>query len=657
MRYRPEIDGLRAIAVLPVILFHAGFEVFSGGFVGVDIFFVISGFLITSILIEELERGDFSVLRFYERRARRILPALFVVMAACLPFAYLWMLPAQLEDFAQSLVAVVFSVSNVLFWREDGYFAAAAELKPLLHTWSLGVEEQYYLLFPAFLLMFWRIGRSRVLFIVMAMALLSLGAAELGWRYKPSAAFYLAPTRAWELFAGSICGFLTVGRGPQSSNAASLAGVALIGFSIFSYDSTTPFPGLYALAPVVGTVLVIVFAAPATVVARVLSKPPFVGVGLISYSAYLWHQPLFAFARLRSLAEPGPVLMATLACVALALAWVTWYFVEQAFRKRPVPLLATRRTLFVTSGAVGAAFVLAGAAVLTFKDDLRADWLARHPESAQIFNLLEKAKQQGNWIQDIEQEGLETNCRFNASTLDGKISARLLACAQDHGRGILILGDSHAVDLYGMVASRFPDPFIAGLTQEGCRPHSADAQCHYDTILQFVSQNPHVFRQIIYTQAGFYLLMDLQGREISRRILSAPLLTDPIEPLTINAAHVDATLAYLEKLAAFVDVTWFGPRTEPHVPENTLLALGCDATFALRPGQEALFLTLDHYIRDRIATGRQIRYVSQIDTLNYHWPYDLGSCADLYFSDGDHYSAAGELRFGARLPDDFLSAR
>jgi peptidoglycan/LPS O-acetylase OafA/YrhL len=162
MKYRREIDGLRAIAVIPVILFHAGFDMFSGGYVGVDVFFVISGYLITGILLDELERGDFSIARFYERRARRILPALFFVILACLPFAYMWMLPSQLKDFSQSVVSVVFFSSNVLFWQEHGYFAAAAELKPLLHTWSLAVEEQYYLILPVFLLLLWRFGRTRV---------------------------------------------------------------------------------------------------------------------------------------------------------------------------------------------------------------------------------------------------------------------------------------------------------------------------------------------------------------------------------------------------------------------------------------------------------------------------------------------------------------
>jgi peptidoglycan/LPS O-acetylase OafA/YrhL len=362
MQYRREIDGLRAVAVLPVILFHAGFNVFSGGYVGVDVFFVISGYLITSILIAELEQGNFSIARFYERRARRILPALFFVMFACLPFAYIWMLPSQLKDFAQSLVAVVFFASNVLFWREDGYFAAAAELKPLLHTWSLAVEEQYYLLFPIFLLVLWRFGRQRVFWSVVAVAVLSLLLAEWGWRNKPSANFYSAPTRAWELLAGSICAFMTVGRAQRSSNVLSALGLALIVFAIFAYNDSTPFPSVYALVPVVGAALVIIFAAQETWVARLLSLRGFVGIGLISYSAYLWHQPLFAFARLRSITEPSHTFMAALAAVSLLLAWATWYWVERAFRKRANPLLVTRRSVFSASGAVGAVFVAVGLA-------------------------------------------------------------------------------------------------------------------------------------------------------------------------------------------------------------------------------------------------------------------------------------------------------
>lgn len=332
MQYRREIDGLRAVAVIPVILFHAGFTIFSGGYVGVDIFFVISGYLITSIIISELEQGKFSILRFYERRARRILPALFFVMLSCIPFAWMWMLPAQFKDFSQSLVAVTVFASNILFWRESGYFAAASEEKPLLHTWSLAVEEQYYMLFPIFLILLWRFGRSPVFYSIIVISIISLLLSEWGWRNKPTANFYLAPTRAWELLAGSICAFLQYGKMQKSNNALSAFGLALILFAIFVYDKSTPFPSAYALAPVLGTALIIMYGARETWVARLLSLKGFVGIGLISYSAYLWHQPLFAFARIRSIYMPEQWLMLLLAVASLVLAYFSWRYVEQPFR-------------------------------------------------------------------------------------------------------------------------------------------------------------------------------------------------------------------------------------------------------------------------------------------------------------------------------------
>ena len=195
MKYRSEIDGLRALAVLPVIFFHAGFELFSGGFVGVDVFLVISGYLITTIIISEMSEGKFSILKFYERRARRILPALFFVMLVSLPFAWLWLTPKDLKDFGQSLIATSTFSSNILFWLESGYFDTATELKPLLHTWSLAVEEQYYILFPIFLLITWRLGLKWILSILAIILVISLGAAHWGAYNKPNAAFYLLPTR------------------------------------------------------------------------------------------------------------------------------------------------------------------------------------------------------------------------------------------------------------------------------------------------------------------------------------------------------------------------------------------------------------------------------------------------------------------------------
>jgi peptidoglycan/LPS O-acetylase OafA/YrhL len=334
LKYRTEIDGLRALAVVPVILFHAGFELFSGGFVGVDVFFVISGYLITTILIEDIENKKFSIVNFYERRARRILPALFFVMLVCIPFAWVWMLPNQMKDFSQSLVAVSLFASNILFWKESGYFDLAAEEKPLLHTWSLAVEEQYYILFPIFLILAWRFGKNRVFWMIVVMAAISLLLSEWGWRNKATANFYLAPTRAWELFAGSITAFIFQKKGFQKNNLLATCGLAAIVFSIFFYDETTPFPSVYALVPVLGVVLLLLYADKETLAAKLLSTKGFVGIGLISYSAYLWHQPLFAFARIKSASEPSQLIMSILALTSLLLAYLSWKYIETPFRNK-----------------------------------------------------------------------------------------------------------------------------------------------------------------------------------------------------------------------------------------------------------------------------------------------------------------------------------
>jgi peptidoglycan/LPS O-acetylase OafA/YrhL len=207
MNYRREIDGLRALAVIPVILFHAGFQTFSGGFVGVDVFFVISGYLITSIILTGLEQNNFSIINFYERRARRILPALFFIMLICIPISWFLLLPYHLLEFSRSLIATTFFSSNILFWSESGYFANAAAEKPLLHTWSLAVEEQYYFLFPLFLMIFWKFGKRWILAFLGILFIASLALAEWAAYTKPAAAFYLLPTRGWEFLIGSFTAF------------------------------------------------------------------------------------------------------------------------------------------------------------------------------------------------------------------------------------------------------------------------------------------------------------------------------------------------------------------------------------------------------------------------------------------------------------------
>ena len=363
MKYRSEIDGLRAVAVIPVILFHAGFSIFSGGFVGVDVFFVISGYLITTIILTEKERGTFSLVNFYERRARRILPALFLVMLVSLPFAWLWLVPTQLKDFSASLIGVSTFSSNILFWHETGYWETAAELKPLLHTWSLAVEEQYYVIFPLYLMLMWRLRKRWILSSLMVIAAISLIAAQWGTYNDPSATFFLLHTRAWELAIGACLAFYFLYRKQTISTLLShkpinetfsLIGLIMIVYAVFAFDDAVPFPGVYALIPTVGSGLIILFSSQQTLVGRLLGTKLLVGIGLISYSAYLWHYPLFAFARNRSISKPSEILYLALAVLSIALAYFSWRYIEKPFRKKGG--LSTQ-TVF-TFATVGTAFFI-----------------------------------------------------------------------------------------------------------------------------------------------------------------------------------------------------------------------------------------------------------------------------------------------------------
>jgi peptidoglycan/LPS O-acetylase OafA/YrhL len=361
MNYRREIDGLRALAVLPVILFHAGFPLFGGGFVGVDVFFVISGYLITTLMLNERAAGRFSIVRFYERRARRILPMLFTVVLACVPFAWVWLLPGDMKSFAESQIAVALFSSNILFWQQSGYFDAGAALKPLHHTWSLAVEEQFYVLFPLFLAAAWRLGRTWLFALLGAMAVTSLALAEWGSIHSRAATFFLLPTRAWELLAGALVALWLIRRDPPALSrsavmrvvheAGGLAGLVLIGYATFAFSKTTPFPGFHALLPVGGTALIVLFATPQTFAGRLLGLRPLVFVGLISYSAYLWHQPLFVFARYASLDPLTTGEYLGLAVAALVLAALSWRFIEAPFRDRQ-RISARAVLLFSVSGSV-----------------------------------------------------------------------------------------------------------------------------------------------------------------------------------------------------------------------------------------------------------------------------------------------------------------
>lgn len=358
MTYRADVDGLRAIAVLSVLVFHAGLGIAPGGFVGVDIFFVISGFLITSLIVAEHERGAFSIVSFYERRARRILPALFAMLAATLALGSVILLRSDFQELTRSAGATSAFLSNVFFWKTAGYFNGESDLKPLLHTWSLGVEEQFYIVFPVLVFVGFRLGGRRALGpIVLGSLAASFVLCLWAMDDYADAAFYLAPARAWELMIGAVLalGLLPELRPGWLREAAGAVGLGLILWCVLTYSEAQPFPGTRALWPCVGAALVILAAGSG--VSRLLALRPLVFVGLISYSLYLWHWPVLVFARYEGYYAGTPLQAAVALAACGLLAVLSWRYVEEPFRSRR--LLPTRRGVLATATAC-----IAGAVVL-----------------------------------------------------------------------------------------------------------------------------------------------------------------------------------------------------------------------------------------------------------------------------------------------------
>ena len=430
LTYRPEIDGLRAIAVVSVILYHTqitilGQQPFKGGFIGVDIFFVISGYLITSIILNELIRtGSFSFKHFYERRVRRILPALILVMLVSLPFSWMYIMPDSFIEFSKSILYSLGFSSNFYFHYSGlGYGAESGLLKPFLHTWSLSVEEQFYILFPIILLVTFKYLRKYLIQILIFGFVMSLGLADWSSKNYPSASFYFLHTRMWELLAGSILAYFEIKQGYRSKNKIlnsilPIIGLFLIIFTIVFFKLYFPHPSLHTLPAILGVCLIIWFSNSNEIITRILSTKLFVGIGLISYSLYLWHYPIFAFARLNDLFQNN-----ILFCILLTfiLSTISYYFIEKPARNKnnKLKIILTLIAIFL--------FVLI---ISNFNNILKNGYEERLPKIIKknsIDRLLNELKDNNGkrCFENIK------GCRFNTNSI----------------KKVYIVGDSHMATL------------------------------------------------------------------------------------------------------------------------------------------------------------------------------------------------------------------
>ena len=466
MKYRADIDGLRALAVISVVLYHVGIEIFSGGFVGVDIFFVISGYVIAGRLLEV--RDFHSIADFYVRRIRRIFPALFVTVVVTWLIATLLFLPAQLEDLSRSTLATALSASNFYFWKNSGYFDASAHLRPLLHTWSLAVEEQYYLVLPAMIYVIANFFKRRWAFFLLPVALVSFALSVYAERVAPTANFMLLPTRFWELLVGGLMIFNPL---PQPASryvreALGVLGLALIGFAILTFNDNTPFPGPNALFPCLGAALLIYVGEKRdqpTLATRLASLRPLVWVGLISYSFYLVHWPIIVFSKYLLLREFSPWESAFIFALGLLLGYLSYRYVEQPFRK---PNTSVTVLMYRFSAGVAAMALIGYVGMFT----------RGIPQRFPMF-VEQTIPGKEAWLENI--------CFLSASQTWKSWDAERCSRTGHSGRKIFLWGDSFAAHYVPGLISRAAAPPVNVIqyTAAGCRPilsyeSYAQPNCH-----------------------------------------------------------------------------------------------------------------------------------------------------------------------------------
>jgi peptidoglycan/LPS O-acetylase OafA/YrhL len=488
-QYRPDIDGLRAIAITAVVAFHAGLKGVTGGFIGVDIFFVLSGFLITSMLFKEAElTGKINLQEFYARRVRRLLPASSLVLVVTIILAYFFLIPIGDEQlkFARSAIATAFFVSNIYFWKSSGgYFDGPSDQIPLLHTWSLSVEEQFYLVWPILLIGIVRFAilkglklRNLVLLTLAVMFTGSLGTSIWLSAESPSAGFYLLPSRIWELAAGAMAGVFLYKRGLNKSLNArwfaeflSLAGLSAIIIGIIYFDATMTFPGWVALLPVSGTVAVVIAGSLSykNSVSRMLSTKPMVWIGKLSYSWYLWHWPLLVFTKINNFGHSDLSINLVIVFFALLLAFLTYYFVENPIRhNKPWAFKTQKGSLNLGAGMMVFA-VATVVSLLAVRTQAQETVLSKQVDYAYLdFSPLRFtcSRNGSNPLEVLNKTACEMGNKTAAET-------------------IVVWGDSHSDHWMPLLVDYFKNYRIIQYSMPGCPPLIGNANPHVENCRAF----------------------------------------------------------------------------------------------------------------------------------------------------------------------------
>jgi len=644
IKYRPEIDALRALAVLAIICYHAPpvyiFDInfFKGGYVGVDIFFVISGYLITSIIHKEIsQKKSFSLINFYERRIRRIIPALLFLICICSLFVFIFFLPTNLIDFSKSAIFSLFFSSNYYFYLSEFDYSTLVHLKkPLLHTWSLAVEEQFYLFYPLIFIFIYRYFKKFFLYSLFFLFFLSFTISQISSELFPVANFYFLHTRIWELLAGSIICCLEYNKVKRNINNFYRSTLVVIGFSlmigsVIFFDDKTKHPSAITLIPVLGASLFIYFSNSKEIITKIFSNKITVGIGLISYSLYLWHYPFFAFLNSFQFTygfifKKDIFNALIIILILLSLSILSFYFIEKPFRKKEFKF---KKVLF---------FILSLFLVVIF---LNLYFIAKDG----------KVNKNNVFLEDLLSSPLyESNCKFSNSeknfNIDKKFLLKFNECKKKYKDFTVIIGDSHSRNLFNSFSILSGDQFIIGLNRDGCRPSDIEDNCHYKNSLIFLDDNKKNIKAIIFNIKGAYFLTNHAS-------IKNPNFTS-VRRLPLNNKEIDSAILFAEKLNKIASTYFVGPHIEPNIELDKRNIYNILENKNLK--SYSVYLNLDLIEVDKFLSKefnlKKITYISKIDSIKFDLERDFLVNGKFTFSDHGHWSHFGEKYFGKKLIDN-----
>jgi len=645
---QPYIDVLRAIAIVIVITYHLKPDTFPGGSLGVDIFFVISGYLVTSIIWAAIQNDDFYLGTFYKRRIVKLVPPLIPILFFTFLMSWVVLPPSELYEISQSIIASLFFFGNVYFFRETEYFGAVKDGQfPILHLWSLGVEEQFYLVFPL-LLIFLRSRRIK-LYLTVATTLSFLGFSVLIWKQEYREAFFLLPFRAWELVLGALV-FITATSLRDNAllryKKLDVLCVAIIAISVTTYSPNQYYSSIFNLSVCLSTAILLVAANQGNLMKRLENIDSLTLTGQASYSIYLWHlPPLFFVYKWKAGAPIETPLLAIILLSSVLLGLTSWYLIETWARN-----WSFGRTLriFILPPAL-VLILVAGLGLVT--RGLETTYYANrlNVEEKWVYNLFRSSDNSPGEIQIMESP-----CRFNVTDLGSETVSKIKACHKIHGDALVVSGDSHAYNLFNIiVSSEVKNEFIIGFLRGGCRlgDHQTESTCHYIRLEEFLESYYSLVSKVVYHQSGSHLVLDKYGRGDTNRAFY------PTEPYSLDREKVDVIKDRLSKFSGYVEVLWVGPFIEPRIDFLNKRNYK-KSSLKISSSIFSRFAHLDSLIKETFleenARGEyRVRYISLLDELGLVANSNIFTDRCIFYKDYDHFSQCGEVVMGKKLKEFF----